>query len=187
MAPKLLYMLFATLNLSVLVNCAPPTIDGYHMIWSDDFQGASGSLENGDKWKRIQDSSPANGEEQIYTDYASNAHLSGDGQLYIVPIRRTGAQGKPYWTSARLESYQSWYAAPGKSLIIRAEIRVPNLSSAKSKGLWPAFWALGTSIRNTGKAHVGWPTCGERDICTFTRSLLLSITFSYGEYLPHTS
>lgn len=154
-----------------LVHAAPPTISGYHMIWSDDFLGIQGAPEDSSKWRRRVTSSPPNNEVQIYTDYASNAHLSGDGQLYILPIKKTGSTGNPYWTSARLESQQSWYAAPGKSLIIRAEIRVPNFGGTpeKSQGIWPAFWALGTSIRNTGSAHVDWPTCGERDICKYPR------------------
>ena len=146
-----------------------PHLHGYRIVWADDFKGGKGGLVDDSKWKQVANTPNYNGEVQIYTEYASNAHLSGDGQLYIVPILK-GSDPNKYWTSARLESVEAWTCSAGKAMIIQAEIQVPDFtgSPAKFAGFWPAFWTLGNSRRT---ANVGWPKCGEWDIFEVTDKL----------------
>ncbi|KAE9368972.1 glycoside hydrolase family 16 protein [Stipitochalara longipes BDJ] len=141
---------------------AIPHLDGYRVVWSDDFQGLKGSPVDFKKWNQLNNPPNSNGELQIYSDYASNAHLSGDGQLYIVPKKSTNGQFTS-WTSARLESTGSWTPGAGKAMIYQSEILVPDFtgSPAKFQGLWPAFWTKGDSFRTS---NVPWPKCGEWDI-----------------------
>lgn len=146
-----------------------PKIDNYRIIWADDFNGTKGNVESASNWNRIVKSDNPNQEAELFTDYASNAHLSGDGQLYIVPIRK--GNNPSYWTSARLESTKSWSAPAGKAVIFQAEIRVPDFtgSPAKFAGLWPSFWTLGASHR--APKNVSWPKCGEWDIFEVTNKM----------------
>jgi beta-glucanase (GH16 family) len=140
---------------------AIPQLSGYRVVWSDDFNGGKGAAVDSSKWNQISNVKNSNNEQQIYTEYASNAHLSGDGQLYIVPTKHSGAT--TYWTSARLESTGSWTPGAGKATLYQAEVRVPDFTGnpAKFAGLWPAFWTKGNSFRTS---NVPWPTCGEWDI-----------------------
>ncbi|KAK3393537.1 glycoside hydrolase family 16 protein [Podospora didyma] len=139
---------------------AIPQLTNYHVVWADDFNGPQGSATDRSYWNQITPTKNSNGELQRYTDSPANAHLSGDGQLYIIPKR---SPNDNTWTSARLESTGSWVCPPGKAMVYQAEIRVPDFStgSAQFKGLWPAFWALGNSVR---WQNVRWPQCGEWDI-----------------------
>ncbi|KAH7140782.1 glycoside hydrolase family 16 protein [Dactylonectria macrodidyma] len=154
----------ASLHLLFTVVCATiPTLSGYHTVFTDDFNGASGSVADRSKWDQVTiKNADSLKQTQIYTDYASNAHLSGDGQLYIIPKRGRGSGGEVYYTSARLETYGSWKCDNGKAMVFQAELRVPDMtgSPAKYEGLWPAFWTKGVSSRQGTK----WPDCGEWDI-----------------------
>jgi len=89
------------------------------------------------KWNLVNKRWTANGELETYRDSTKNVHLSGDGQLYIVPTKENGQ-----WYSGRLESKVSAKADNGHAMIFQAEIWVPNFtgSPAKFAGLWPAFW-----------------------------------------------
>jgi hypothetical protein len=85
----------------------PPPTGGWTTVWSDDFDGSSGSLPSGSNW--IIDTGhgypggPGNwgtGEIQNYTNSPDNVSLDGTGNLRITP--RRDAAGN--WTSARIES-----------------------------------------------------------------------------------
>lgn len=132
-----------------------PNKPGFALVWSDEFDGASGSAVDGSKWNS-KTGPNSNHEAQQYTTSTDNAHLSGDGQLYLIPIK----DGSGHWTSARLESRYSFNCDPGHQMIFQAEIRLGNNPAAQQQGLWPAFWTLGAAVRN----GVGWPKCGEWDI-----------------------
>lgn len=136
---------------------AAPQQSGYKMLWADDFNGASGSSVDRTHWIYQTNIGNSNGEVQTYTTDIANGHLSGDGQAYIIP-KKSGNS----WTSARLETQQSWNCAANKALLFQAEVWVPDFTSkpAKFAGLWPAFWAKGT----TSRQGVSWPKCGEWDI-----------------------
>ncbi|KAJ7799914.1 glycoside hydrolase family 16 protein, partial [Mycena olivaceomarginata] len=143
-----------------------PSLDGYTVVWSDDFDGAHGAGIDHNKWNQKTGPGPSgNHEWQLYTAGTENVHLSGDGQLYIVPTH-SGNQ----WYSGRLESKTSQVCDNGHAMIFQAELWAPNFtgSPAKFAGLWPAFWALGEDLRSGG---VSWPRCGEWDIFEVTNNL----------------
>jgi len=139
-----------------------PTLDGYHVVFSDDFNGDQGTKPSSSRWNTVVRANNPNDEVEQYTNDALNAHLSGDGQLYILPVKKGNT-----WTSARLESAGAWTCGAGSAMIFQAEIKVPDFtgSPAKFAGLWPAFWTKGNSFRTSG---VGWPACGEWDIFEVT-------------------
>lgn len=57
-----------------------------------------------------------------------------------------------HWTFARLESTRDGFRAkPNGKLRIKASIMLPVVEpSKKKKGIWPVFWAMGSSIRYSG-------------------------------------
>jgi beta-glucanase (GH16 family) len=151
-----LCLLLATASASI------PQLDGYKIVWSDDFNGDQGASVDPSKWTQKVGPTGNNGELEVYTSGTNNVHLSGDGQVYIVPTLSDGT-----WSSGRLESTTAQSCADGGAMVFQAEILVPDLTNkpAKFAGLWPAFWALGDNIRTSG---VKWPDCGEWDIFEVT-------------------
>ncbi|KAJ7793293.1 glycoside hydrolase family 16 protein [Mycena olivaceomarginata] len=142
-----------------------PAMSGYHVVWSDDFNGAQGVGVDHSKWNQIVGPTGNNGELEVYTSGTGNVHLSGDGQLYIIPTKSGST-----WNSGRLESTTSQSCASGGAMVFQAEIWVPDFtgSPAQFAGLWPAFWTKGQNYRSSG---VGWPKCGEWDIFEVTDKL----------------
>ncbi len=142
----------------------PPTRAG-QLAWSDDFNGANGSLPSSANW--IFDTGhnypggPANwgtGEVQNYTNSTNNLALDGTGNLRITP-RRDGAGN---WTSARIESQRSNFKPPAGGVL---RDRGPDPDAQRHRrcalGYWPAFWALGAPYRGN---YWNWPGIGEFDI-----------------------
>jgi beta-glucanase (GH16 family) len=76
----------------------------------------------------------------------NTVYLDGSGHLVIQPINNGGT-----WISTRMESMMSFQYGR-----IEASLQLPDTTNP---GLWPAFWSLGTSIRN----GTPWPNCGEVD------------------------
>lgn len=117
------------------------------LVWQDEFNGSISpdwSFDVGyGNWGW------GNDEWQYYTP--DNA-IIGDSTL---TIRATldGTLGKRDGSikSAKLITQNKFSFTYGK---IEARIKLP-----RGKGLWPAFWMLGTNI-----TEVGWPRCGEIDI-----------------------
>ncbi|WRZ61657.1 SGNH hydrolase domain-containing protein [Streptomyces sp. NBC_01294] len=97
------------------------------------------------------------GEIETMTDSTDNVRLDGNGALEIVPTRKEGA-----WSSGRIETRRSDFAPPpGGILRIEASIALPDVTGAKAAGYWPAFWTLGTPLRD---GYTGWPGIGEIDV-----------------------
>jgi beta-glucanase (GH16 family) len=119
----------------------------WQIVWQDEFNGSLSSDWSFDigygNWGW------GNDEWQYYTE--DNA-IIGDSTL---TIRATleGTMGKRDGSikSAKIKTQGKFSFTYGK---IEARIRLP-----RGKGLWPAFWMLGTNI-----SEVGWPKCGEIDI-----------------------
>jgi beta-glucanase (GH16 family) len=88
-----------------------------------------------------------NGELEYYTSRTDNARIES-GSL-IIEAKREAFQGSAF-TSARLKTEGRMHFKYGT---IEARIKLPNMT----KGLWPAFWTLGT----IGNA---WPGIGEIDM-----------------------
>jgi beta-glucanase (GH16 family) len=124
------------------------------LVWSDEFNGADGSMPDPAKWKVVSNGSGyGNRELEYYTDRPANIHEE-NGHLVINARREpfTGADGQARsFTSARIESQGRFELKYGR---IEARIRIPS-----GQGIWPAFWMLGTDYD-----RIGWPACGEIDI-----------------------
>lgn len=123
-------------------------------IWSDEFEGAKGSLPDAATWAYdIGGGGWGNSEVEVYCDPRTswptpcdssrpNAYLDGDGNLVIEARRQSGN-----WTSARLKTMGLREFEHGR---IEARMKLP-----VGAGLWPAFWLLGADIEK-----VGWPESG---------------------------
>lgn len=92
-----------------------------------------------------------NEELQYYTDRSENVVVQ-DGMLKIT-ARKEGYMGSAY-TSARITTLGKVDQTYGR---FEARIKLP-----WGRGLWPAFWLLGSDIE-----EVGWPQCGEIDIMEY--------------------
>ncbi len=92
-----------------------------------------------------------NNELQFYTDRPENAIVQ-NGYL-IITAKQEAFQGASY-TSARLKTQNLFDQQYGR---FEARIKLPY-----GKGLWPAFWMLGSNFEEDG-----WPQCGEIDIMEY--------------------
>ena len=140
----------------------PPPPPNWNLLWQDTFTGAAGTAPSGANW--IEDTGhnsaggPANwgtGEVEAASNSTANVSVDGNGHLNITALR----DGSGNWTSGRIESQRSDFAAPaGGMMKITASIKQPNV--ANLTGYWPAFWTLGSGSRTGGT----WPSIGETDI-----------------------
>src|SRR5690242_19935662 len=150
-----LIVLFSALFLSALTvrpaSATPPA--GYVLTWSDEFNGTVGSAPNPVNWGYDTGASGwGNGELENYTTSTNNSHIVSDSNasdgsaLAIVAIDTTPGSGTyttvGRYTSARLltagkQSFQYGW--------MEASIQVPT-----GKGIWPAWWMLGTNIGSVG-------------------------------------
>lgn len=124
------------------------TYSGYSLSWSDEF---SASTLNQNTWNyEIGNGSNGWGNQELeyYTNSTKNAFLSS-GNL-IIEARKEPIGGFEY-SSARITTQNKKTFKYGR-IDIRAKLPV-------GKGIWPAFWMLGSNI-----STVGWPACGEIDI-----------------------
>jgi beta-glucanase (GH16 family) len=125
------------------------------LLWSDEFTGATGASPDSTNWVfDIGGSGFGNNEKETYTDRPANACLDGKGNLVIAALRETltGPDGiERDYTSARIKTQGKFSCRFGR---VEARIKSPS-----GKGIWPAFWMLGTDI-----GQIGWADCGEIDI-----------------------
>ncbi|MEJ6007475.1 glycoside hydrolase family 16 protein [Paucibacter sp. AS339] len=140
---------------------ASPATSTWTLLWSDEFDGASGSTPNPAFWNHDLGNQENNGwgnhELQYYSASTRNSFLDGKGVLILKAERRADAgpcwNGKPCaYTSARIQSQGKFSFTNGK---IEARIKVPS-----GQGIWPAFWSLGAD-------QLPWPASGEIDIMEF--------------------
>lgn len=126
-----------------------PNLPGWNLIWQDEFDGDNINPAN---WTYdIGGWGWGNGEGQYYTEQAENARLE-DGMLVIEA--REEKYEDSYYTSARLKTEGLQNFQYGR---IEARLKVP-----AGKGLWPAFWMLGSDFNGSN-----WPDCGEIDIMEY--------------------
>ena len=119
------------------------------LIWEEDFSGTE--LDESTWNFELGDGCPdicgwGNNERQIYT---KTNHQVKDGHLMI----RADLNDSVY-TSTRITTKDKYEFRYG---YIEARIKLP-----LGKGLWPAFWMLGSN-----RDEVGWPRCGEIDIMEY--------------------
>jgi beta-glucanase (GH16 family) len=129
-------------------------VSKWKLTWSDEFNGADGSLPDPAKWKfDVGGGGWGNKELESYTDRAANVQQRG-GNLVITAQKEdyTGADGiaRPY-TSGRIKTAGLFGQAYGR---FEARMQLPI-----GKGIWPAWWMLGEDIE-TAK----WPAAGEIDV-----------------------
>lgn len=124
------------------------------LAWSDEFNGADGSLPDTSKWSiETGGNGWGNQELEYYTGRPKNIDVE-HGHLVITARREdyTGKDGvSRHFTSARIKTQGRFAQVYGR---FEARIRIPY-----GQGIWPAFWMLGNDID-----QVGWPSCGEIDI-----------------------
>ncbi|MBO0785791.1 MAG: glycoside hydrolase family 16 protein [Actinobacteria bacterium] len=135
----------------------PAEFAGWSLAWAEEFDGPAGSPADPASWRpETGGHGWGNAELQYYTGETGNAALDGAGNLAITAARpdpRLAAaryDGREY-TSARLITKDLKSFRYG---LIQARIQLP-----AGRGIWPAFWMLGTGINDTG-----WPECGEIDV-----------------------
>ena len=119
------------------------------LVWADEFDGkelnqVNWSLSLGNGCPQL--CGWGNDELQVYTD---KNHRVENGLLYIKAER----EGDHY-TSTRINTKGKKAFQYGR-FEVRAKLAV-------GKGVWPAFWLLGTNID-----QVGWPLCGEIDVLEY--------------------
>lgn len=122
---------------------------GWTLVWNDEFNGAVGDSLDKTKWAYDVGPNDANMEQEYYTDRPQNSGYDGQGHFLITSLHES-YMGYQY-TSAKFTSSGKYQVTYGR---LETRIKLPT-----GKGLWPAFWNLGTNIGN-----VGWPGCGEMDI-----------------------
>ena len=150
--PIALFTSFAFSKLSSTASAANPK--GWSLVWSDEFDGPSGSSVDSTKWSfDLGGGGWGNSELQSYTSRPVNAELR-DGALVLTVLKEkfkgTDNITREY-TSARLITKNKFTQTYGR---FEARIKVPY-----GQGIWPAFWMLGNDIDSAG-----WPACGEIDI-----------------------
>ena len=139
--------------------------DEWTLSWSDEFEGAAGSLPDPATWGYdLGDGSAiglagwGNNELEWYTDDPQNVALDGDGHLVITAREADGSlecyYGPCQYTSARLLTRDRFEFQHG---YLEARLQVP-----AGFGLWPAFWLLGPNLD-----EVGWPQSGEVDVMEY--------------------
>lgn len=135
-----------------VVGCATsgPAVDPkWKLAWADEFGGSAIDLTTWTYDLGTGSGGWGNNELQYYTNSPANARVEG-GCLVLTLAKDSSHPGSEY-SSARLKTEGLKSARFGR---IEARIRMP-----AGKGMFPAFWMMGTNI-----AAEGWPYCGEIDI-----------------------
>jgi len=145
MPEQLKNIIFLLLTVVLLSSCQSKR----QLVWEDNFDGDS---LNSDVWNfELGDGCPnlcgwGNNELQIYTQ---KNHELKDGLLTISAKHKDGV-----YTSTKINTREKREFQYGK---IEVRAKLPT-----GKGLWPAFWMLGSNIK-----EVGWPLSGEIDILEY--------------------
>lgn len=125
-----------------------PQIDGYKLLWSDEFDGKTMDQK---KWNyEPHEPGWTNNELQEYTTSTDNVFVR-DGKLVLKAIKTT-KDGKDYYTSGKVTGQNKTDFQYGKVVV---SAKVP-----EGQGLWPAIWMMPKDESFYGQ----WPKCGEIDI-----------------------
>lgn len=136
----------SVVNITVTNVSAPA---GWQLAWSDEFTQPDGTSPDSSKWTYdIGAGGWGNNELEYYTSRTNNVRI--ETNMLVIEAKAESYLGSSY-TSARLKTQGKASWTYGR---MEARIKI-----ARTQGIWPAFWMLGTNIPS-----VGWPTCGEIDI-----------------------
>lgn len=147
-----------------------PQLDGYELIWNDEFNGTA---MNDEIWSYDpHEPGWTNQELQEYTQSTDNVFVR-DGKLVLKAIKTQDENGKDYYTSGKVKTQNKKDFMYGKVVV---SAKVP-----EGQGLWPAIWMMPTDESYYGQ----WPKCGEIDIMEVlgNQTDLSYSTIHYGE--PH--
>ena len=125
----------------------------YELVWSDEFDGSSLSMDNWQYETGYGNNGWGNDEWQLYTSNSTNVAVES-GNLRISALCANQANcGKRDGTitSGKINTLNKFAFKYGK---VEARIKPP-----VGKGTWSAFWMLGKNF-----PFVGWPFTGEIDI-----------------------
>ncbi|RZJ68698.1 MAG: glycoside hydrolase family 16 protein [Flavobacterium sp.] len=119
----------------------------WQLVWSDEFDGAQGSMPDAAKWGYDLGNNGGWGNQELenYTNNPENVSLDGNGNLVITAIKNGNSI-----TSARIKTQDKFSQTYGR---FEARLKTPY-----GPGIWPAFWMLGATN------GAPWPQCGEIDI-----------------------
>ena len=128
------------------------------LLFEDNFDGVIDTLPDSSKWTYdIGNGDWGWGNQQLEynTNNATNVSMDGEGHLRITAREENMGScwhgGACAYTSARINTRNLFSTTYGR---IEGRFKMPS-----GKGLWPAFWMLGTDL-----GTAGWPACGEIDI-----------------------
>lgn len=118
------------------------------LVWEENFNGTelNESVWNFELGNGCPNCGWGNNERQLYT---KDNHKVENGNLVI-----TAKKENNIYTSTRITTANKIEFQYGR---IEARAKLP-----VGKGIWPAFWMLGSNI-----SKVGWPKCGEIDILEY--------------------
>jgi len=118
------------------------------LVWEENFNGTelNESVWNFELGNGCPNCGWGNNERQLYT---KDNHKIENGNLVI-----TAKKENDTYTSTRITTANKIEFQYGR---IEARAKLP-----VGKGIWPAFWMLGSNI-----SQVGWPKCGEIDILEY--------------------
>lgn len=146
-----LYALLIGLLMAVAIDTRA---EGWQLVWSDefDYQG----LPDKAKWG-YEEGFIRNHESQYYTRARVENGRVENGML-VIECRKEHFQPKNHdaveYTSASLTTQRKFDWQYGR---IEMRAKIPH-----GRGVWPAFWTLGSD-----KSEVGWPRCGEIDVMEY--------------------
>jgi len=124
----------------------------WELVWADEFEGEAGTPPDPARWGFDVGTGWGNQQLEFDTDRVENASHDGEGNLAIV-AREEAYEGADY-TSARITTAGRFARARGR---FEARIKLP-----VGRGIWPAFWLLGSNFD-----AIGWPACGEIDVMEY--------------------
>ncbi len=147
-----------------------PAIEGYELLWHDEFNGTA--LDESNWTKELRDPGWTNNELQAYTADEANIYVE-DGMLHLHAVKTVNEDGSISYTSGKVNSQNKRDFLYGK---VVARAKVP-----AGKGLWPAIWMMPQVEEKYGQ----WPKCGEIDIMEVLgdQTEVAYSTIHYGE--PH--
>ena len=134
--------------INVGVNTEAPKIEGYELLWHDEFDGTT--LDDTIWTREERQPGWTNNELQEYTKSDENIFLR-DGSLVLKAIKDE-SDGKKKYSSGKIRSQGKEDFLYGK-VVTRAKV-------PEGQGLWPAIWMMPTNEDLYGQ----WPKCGEIDI-----------------------
>lgn len=126
-----------------------PELEGYNLLWSDEFNGTELNFDNWDY--DPHEPGWTNAELQEYTTSTDNVYVE-NGNLVLRAIKTQDENGNDYYTSGKIKGMNKKDFMYGK---VVARAKVP-----EGQGLWPAIWMMPTDESYYGQ----WPKCGEIDI-----------------------